>query len=172
MALHSEIGPDWNSSSFAQYLFCISSFMSICNPSFHASAPGSTEHTHEDLFLRHRQMGSSLESCSKLEERDCSFQERESFGSIGICFYFRATISQGTIRSSQIPHLDFNKGFRTCRQLVSLGENSDSGKHPISIRTRAYILDSSCDWSRGGPVSTLSSSCLWPSLADPSGYYS
>lgn len=44
--------------------------------------------THRDLFLRHRQMGSSLESYSKLEEGDCSFQERESFGSMEIysCF--------------------------------------------------------------------------------------
>lgn len=46
--------------------------------------------THGDLFLRHRQMGSSLESCSKLEGGDCSFQERESFRGTRICSCFKS----------------------------------------------------------------------------------
>lgn len=78
-------------------------------------------------------MGSSLESCSKLEDEDCSFQERESLGSLGICSCFRATISKGTIPSSQISYYNVNKGLRMCRQLVSLEDNSILGKHPISI---------------------------------------
>lgn len=93
--------------------------------------------THGDLFLRHRQMGSSLESCSKLEEEDCSFQERESFGSTGICSCFRAAITQDTIPSSQIFYLNVNKGLRICRQLVSLGDNSILGKQPVSTRPGA-----------------------------------
>lgn len=69
--------------------------------------------THGNLFLRHRQMGSSLESCSELEKGDCSFQERESFRSTGICSCFRATTSQGTFRSSQLSCLHVNKGLNT-----------------------------------------------------------
>lgn len=89
--------------------------------------------THGDLFLRHRQTGSSSESCSKLEDKECSFQERESLGSLGICSCFRATIFQGTIPSSQISYYTVKKGLRMCRQLVSLGDNSILGKHPVSI---------------------------------------
>lgn len=93
--------------------------------------------THGDLFLRQRQMGSSLESCSKLEEEDCSFQERESLGSMGICSCFRAAISRGTLPSSQISYHDVHKGLRMCRQLVSLGDNSILGKHPVSTSSGA-----------------------------------
>lgn len=46
--------------------------------------------THGDLFLRHRQMGSSLESCSKLERGDCSFHERESCRNMRICSCFKS----------------------------------------------------------------------------------
>lgn len=57
-------------------------YQSVIHPSsmLLCRAPHST---HRDLFVRHRQMGSSLESCSKLEEGDCSFQERGSFRSTG-----------------------------------------------------------------------------------------
>lgn len=91
--------------------------------------------THRDLFLRHRQMGSSLESCSKLEEGDCSFQERESFGSMEICSCFKP-LSLRYISSSQIYYHNV-EGLRMCRQLVSLGDNSILGKCPVSTGSGA-----------------------------------
>ena len=126
--------------------------------------------THGVLFLRHRQMGSSLESCSKLEEEDCSFQERESLGSMGICSYFRAIISQGTLPSSQISYHDVNKGLRMCRQLVSLGDNSILGKHPVSTSSGAKFQTPCMTDPMTNPLPHFSPSCFQLSLADPSGF--
>lgn len=102
-------------------------------------------------------MGSSLESCFKLEEGDCSFQERESLRSMGICSCFRCTVSQGIIPFSETSHHDVSPGFRMCRQLVSLGDNSDSGKHPVSTSSGAkfqtpHVTDRSPQfWKRFTP---------------------
>ena len=74
----------------------------LCPSVIHASSMPlclAPQSTHGDLFLRHRQMGSSLESCSKLEEGDCSFQERESLGSARIRPCFRAPVSQDAVLS-------------------------------------------------------------------------
>lgn len=130
-------GARWKPPGFAWYLLILPPlYQSVIRPSsmLLCLAPHST---HGDLFLRHRQMGSSLESCSKLEEGDCSFQERESFGSTGICSCFRAAITQDTIPSSQIFYHDVNKRLRMCRQLVSLEHNSILGKQRVSTRPGA-----------------------------------
>lgn len=90
MALHLEIRPGGNPPGSVQTFFVSPPlYQCVIRPSSLLLwlAPDST---HGDLFLRHRQMGSSLESCSKLEEGDCSFQERESFRSMRICSCFKS----------------------------------------------------------------------------------
>lgn len=106
--------------------------------------------THGDLFLRHRQMGSSLESCSKLERGDCSFQERESCRSMRICSCFK---NHG-VGAPSLPlryHIMMSVRDEMCGQLVSLGDNSDSGKHPVYTSSRAkfqipHMTDPMMDW--------------------------
>lgn len=66
--------------------------------------------THGDLFLRHRQMGSSLESCSKLERGDCSFQERESCRSMRICSCSESHDVSGIVAPPQRSEHDVSKG--------------------------------------------------------------
>lgn len=85
-------------------------------------------------------MGSSLEICFKLEEGDCSFPERERFRSMQILSCCKVSVSQGTIPAFQLSHHGANKGLRMCRQLVSLGDDSDSGKYPVRTSAGANFL--------------------------------